>query len=130
MYKLVDVRISESVDEWIKATIDEYGRLDGAVNMAGIISRTMPISNETDEIWDRVLSVNCRGNFVCLRSQIRAMKDGGSIVSGPPQPQAAPLTPKDNRQRILTFDSRSLQQAFGAKWALQGTPHIVLAKQP
>ena len=33
----VDVRSSDSVDEWIKKTIDKFGRLDGAANIAGVV---------------------------------------------------------------------------------------------
>jgi NAD(P)-dependent dehydrogenase (short-subunit alcohol dehydrogenase family) len=33
----VDVRSSDSVDQWIKKTIDKFGRLDGAANLAGVI---------------------------------------------------------------------------------------------
>lgn len=33
----VDVRSSDSVDEWIKKTVEKFGRLDGAANLAGVI---------------------------------------------------------------------------------------------
>lgn len=38
MYNVVDVRNSEAVESWIADTIKRFGRIDGAVNMAGIIT--------------------------------------------------------------------------------------------
>ncbi|GIJ90600.1 hypothetical protein Asppvi_009561 [Aspergillus pseudoviridinutans] len=81
MYMVVDVRESKSVDAWIQSTVEKLGKLDGAVNMAGVISPAKPITEETDETWDFNFAVNARGIFFCLRAQLRAMSAGGSIVS-------------------------------------------------
>ena len=81
IYTVVDVRQSQSIDAWIKSTVDKLGKLDGAVNMAGVISPAKPITEETDETWDFNFNVNARGVFFCLRAQLRAMSAGGSIVS-------------------------------------------------
>lgn len=80
MYTIVDVRHSKSVDAWIKSTVEKLGKLDGAVNMAGVISPAKPITEETDETWNFNFDVNARGVFFCLRAQLSAMSDGGSIV--------------------------------------------------
>ncbi len=84
IYTVVDVRKSESVDAWIEKTTRELGRLDCAVNMAGIISPATPITEYSDSDWDNVFAVNARGVFNCLRAQLRVMT-GGSIVSGFPR---------------------------------------------
>lgn len=81
IYSVIDVRQSQSVDKWIDYTVDKLGKLDGAVNMAGIISPAQPITEITDETWDFNFAVNSRGVFFCLRAQLKAMKAGGSIVS-------------------------------------------------
>lgn len=78
---VVDVSKSDTVDAWIDRSVKDLGKLDGAVNFAGIISPFTTIADMTDETWNSILSVNARGVFACLRAQIRAMKDGGSIVS-------------------------------------------------
>jgi len=83
MYTVVDVRNSESIDAWIESTLQKLGRLDGAVNMAGVITQATPITEETDANWDFNFAVNARGVFFCLRAQLKAMKAGGSIVSYP-----------------------------------------------
>ncbi len=80
---VVDVRSSKSVDSWIESTVQKFGRLDGAVNMAGIITAATPVTEETDENWDFAFNVNARGVFFCIRAQLRAMGDGGSIVRTP-----------------------------------------------
>ncbi|KAE8366747.1 hypothetical protein BDV27DRAFT_170538 [Aspergillus caelatus] len=81
MYTVVDVRSSQSVDSWIKSTVEKLGKLDGAVNMAGVITPAKPITEETDETWDFNFAVNTRGVFFCLRAQLKVMTAGGSIVS-------------------------------------------------
>lgn len=81
MYTVVDVRDGEKVNAWIKSTVDKYGMLDGAVNMAGIITKATPVKDLTDADWDFSFAVNTKGVFNCLRAQLNAMQDGGSIVS-------------------------------------------------
>ncbi|KAI0596577.1 hypothetical protein F4775DRAFT_310204 [Biscogniauxia sp. FL1348] len=81
MYTVVDVSDSSSVDAWIRETVQRLGKLDGAVNMAGIMSPTVPVADMSDETWERIFGINTRGMFACLRAQIRAMSAGGSIVS-------------------------------------------------
>ncbi|KIW73452.1 hypothetical protein PV04_01569 [Phialophora macrospora] len=81
MYTVIDVRRSQSVDDWIASTVERLGRLDAAVNMAGIITPAKPVAEETDETWDFNFAVNTRGVFFCMRAEIKAMKAGGSIVS-------------------------------------------------
>lgn len=81
MIHVVDVRQSATIDVWIKATVEKFGKLDGAVNMAGTIMPATPITETSDDTWNFVFDVNTRGVFSCLRAQLRAMSDGGSIVS-------------------------------------------------
>ncbi|CAF3542666.1 unnamed protein product [Fusarium graminearum] len=81
IYQVVDVSKSESVNAWIKQTIDKFGKLDSAVNMAGIIAEPTPLTEYTDEVWDRMFAVNTRGVFNCLRAELKTITAGGSIVS-------------------------------------------------
>lgn len=81
MITTVDVRDGSAVNEWISQTVAKYGRLDGAVNMAGIITHATPIIETSDDDWKRTFEINVTGVFNCLRAQIRAMGDSGSIVS-------------------------------------------------
>lgn len=81
MKAVVDVSNSQSVDAWIQKTVQTLGKIDGAVNMAGVITPAVPITEQKVEAWDLVFAVNARGVFNCLKSQLRAMGPGGSIVS-------------------------------------------------
>lgn len=80
MYTAVDVRDSGQVDGWIQKTVDQLGRLDGAVNFAGICA-FQSIDETTDDIWKRTMDINATGVFNCMRAQLRRMKQGAAIVS-------------------------------------------------
>ena len=81
MATVIDVRDSKTIDAWIRSTVQALGKLDGAVNMAGIISPACPVTRMTDADWDFNFAVNARGVFSCIRAQVNAMPSGGSIVS-------------------------------------------------
>lgn len=78
---MVDVGDSKAVAAWIQQTVSDHGRLDSAVNLAGIIRVNHPLKDETDEAWARTMHINADGVFYCLRAELNVMKDGGSIVS-------------------------------------------------
>ncbi|KAE8380075.1 hypothetical protein BDV26DRAFT_258237 [Aspergillus bertholletiae] len=83
----VDVGSSASVDAWIEATVQRFGRLDGAANMAGMIGKnhgTGRLTEQDDEEWDRLLRVNLTGTMYCVRAQVRSISTTsgkGSIVN-------------------------------------------------
>ena len=56
-----DVRNIDQVHEWISKTVEKFGRLDGAANMAGIIG-AKPGSNfiaeQDEDDWDRIIGIN------------------------------------------------------------------------
>ncbi|KEF51129.1 uncharacterized protein A1O9_12852 [Exophiala aquamarina CBS 119918] len=82
--KVVDITKPEDVDNWITATISAFGRLDGAANIAAIFIESTAdggIAKMTDEVWHKVLGVNLTGLMHCLRAQLRAISDEGSIVN-------------------------------------------------
>lgn len=81
IYTVIDVTKSEEVNGWIERTVKELGKIDGAANMAGILAHPVPVTEHSDETWDRMFAVNTRGVFNCIRAELRAMGPGGSIVS-------------------------------------------------
>ncbi|KAM0185379.1 hypothetical protein ACHAPI_012216 [Fusarium lateritium] len=81
IYHVVDVSKSDSVNAWIQDTMRIFGKLDGAVNMAGIIAEPAPVKDYDDDIWDKMFAVNARGVFNCIRAELNAMSAGASIVS-------------------------------------------------
>ncbi|CAK7204836.1 putative secondary metabolism biosynthetic enzyme [Sporothrix eucalyptigena] len=81
MATVVDVRKGVEVEEWIKATVANYGHLDGGINLAGVVTDGVPIAEETDEHWDFLMDVNAKGVFNSMRAQLKHMNDGGAIVN-------------------------------------------------
>ncbi|KAF5598389.1 short-chain dehydrogenase reductase SDR [Fusarium pseudocircinatum] len=78
----VDVRDAASVEAWIDKTVEKFGKLDGAVNMAGVLGPShTSILDTAEKDLNFVMSVNVNGVFNCLKSQIKALKQGGAIVS-------------------------------------------------
>jgi NAD(P)-dependent dehydrogenase (short-subunit alcohol dehydrogenase family) len=59
------------------------GRLDGAHNNAGISGQIVSVAEDTEENWDRTLSVDLKGVWLCMKYQILQMlkQGGGSIVN-------------------------------------------------
>ncbi|KAI4229928.1 MAG: hypothetical protein L6R36_000437 [Xanthoria steineri] len=79
--KLVDVSSSQQVDAWIQETVSRFGKINGAANVAGIVGRDLnnTLAGDADEEdFDRVMAVNVKGTFNCLKAQLGAMKDQGS----------------------------------------------------
>lgn len=69
----VDVRRPDSVNGMIDAIEKEHGRLDIAVNNAGVVSLG-GINELSFDQWNEVLDVNLRGVFLCSQAEIRLMK--------------------------------------------------------
>ncbi|KAI1204275.1 3-alpha--hydroxysteroid dehydrogenase [Annulohypoxylon truncatum] len=78
----VDITDPKSVEEWVAATKEKFGRVNGCVNNAGIIGKDAgPITDLSLEEWKSVIDVNLTGLFTCLKYQLRAIADDGSIVN-------------------------------------------------
>jgi len=67
-----DVISSNDVEDMVKRTLAEFGRVDILINNAGILT-FKPFLELTDEDWDKTLNVNLRGQFLCARAAARVM---------------------------------------------------------
>lgn len=80
--KAIAVRCDVSDDGQVAAMVDravaEFGRLDAAFNNAGVMAHIAPIGESTREEWDRVIGINLRGVWSCMRSELRQMERQGS----------------------------------------------------
>lgn len=78
-----DVSKEKEVEAMVNKAIQTYGRLDCAHNNAGIDEPPMPFTEHTEEQWDRVIGVNLKGVFLCMKHEIKYMVDhgGGAIVN-------------------------------------------------
>jgi NAD(P)-dependent dehydrogenase (short-subunit alcohol dehydrogenase family) len=78
-----DVTSSDEVKAALDATIKAFGHLDVAFNNAGVEQDTKPLADLTEAEWDRVLGIDLRGMFLCLKHEIPLMlgNGGGAIVN-------------------------------------------------
>jgi NAD(P)-dependent dehydrogenase (short-subunit alcohol dehydrogenase family) len=80
---LGDVAMHADADRMVEATVARWGRLDVAVNNAGISgSRAATLAHLTpDEEWERVIAVNLSGVFWVARAAVRQMlAQGGGVI--------------------------------------------------
>lgn len=82
-YIRVDVSREIEVEAFIDEIIDTYGRIDCAFNNAGILPSSMPLAEISEEEFDKVISVDLKGVFLCMKHQVRYMlhAGGGAIVN-------------------------------------------------
>ena len=78
-----DVTQRDEVRALLKRTIETYGRLDCAFNNAGIDNPPNLITKLSEKDWDRVIDVNLKGVWLCMKYEIPHMvkQGGGAIVN-------------------------------------------------
>ena len=79
-----DVSKSVEVGALIDAVVRRYGRIDCAFNNAGIEGQTLHLADDTEENFDRVIAIDLKGVFLCMKYEIRQMLTqgtGGAIVN-------------------------------------------------
>jgi NAD(P)-dependent dehydrogenase (short-subunit alcohol dehydrogenase family) len=89
-----DVSNARDVEAMVAAIVADYGKLDFAVNNAGVDCEGAPLADVDDKMFDKVVGINLKGVFLCMKHEIRQMvKQGsgaivniGSINSFRPQP--------------------------------------------
>jgi NAD(P)-dependent dehydrogenase (short-subunit alcohol dehydrogenase family) len=79
----VDVTQEADIEAMVRSAVDAFGRLDCAVNNAGITGAASAIPDLSLEAWNRTLLVNLTGVFLCLKHEIPVMNEqgGGAIVN-------------------------------------------------
>lgn len=79
----VNVADSAAMERVCAQVVADFGRLDGAVNNAGISGPLVPLVETTDDHWASVIGVNLSGVFYSVRAEIPHMlaSGGGSIVN-------------------------------------------------
>lgn len=85
----VDVSNAAEVDDCVKATLEQFGRVDVLVNNAGVTKDGL-LMRMSDADWDLVVDINLKGTFLFTRAVARPMMKnkgadgapcGGSIVN-------------------------------------------------
>jgi NAD(P)-dependent dehydrogenase (short-subunit alcohol dehydrogenase family) len=78
-----DLTSGEDVQAALTKTVERFGRLDYAFNNAGAEQQPKPTADITEEEWDRIITINLKGVFLCLKYQIPLLLQhgGGAIVN-------------------------------------------------
>ena len=81
-YRRADVTALPEIEAVFELAEREFGRIDGLVTCAGIIT-TLPLLDVTGEEWDRVFAVNAKGTFFTVQAALRRMipRGRGRIVT-------------------------------------------------
>jgi NAD(P)-dependent dehydrogenase (short-subunit alcohol dehydrogenase family) len=84
LFVKADVSNAAEVDALVQRAVETFGRLDIAFNNAGIEGHWLPITEQSEQDWDRTIDINLKGVWLCLKYEIRQMLkqgDGGAIVN-------------------------------------------------
>src|SRR5947209_3069789 len=73
-----DVARAEEVAALVQGVLDAYGRLDFAHNNAGIEGPTMSMLRYPDDDFDRVMAVNVKGVWLCMKAELPRMLQQGA----------------------------------------------------
>ncbi len=78
-----DVSDQAQVAAMIDLAVKTYGRLDAAFNNAGIHCSATPMAETDDELFDRLININLRGAWNCMKGELRQMviQGRGAIVN-------------------------------------------------
>lgn len=79
----LDVTDPGSVDRILAELLETFGRLDAAVNNAGVSPPPQLVADYDDAVWDESIAVNLRGVYLCLSRELAHMvpRSHGSIVN-------------------------------------------------
>jgi NAD(P)-dependent dehydrogenase (short-subunit alcohol dehydrogenase family) len=73
-----DVADDEQVEAMVEKTVAAFGRLDAAYNNAGVQNALAETADATREDYDRVMAINLRGIWSCMKFELRQMRKQGS----------------------------------------------------
>jgi NAD(P)-dependent dehydrogenase (short-subunit alcohol dehydrogenase family) len=78
-----DVSVTRQVETMVNKTVETYGWIDCAFNNAGIEGRMANTVESTEENFDRIIAINLKGVWLCMKYQIPQMlkQGGGAIVN-------------------------------------------------
>jgi 2-dehydro-3-deoxy-L-rhamnonate dehydrogenase (NAD+) len=97
----LNVAEAASVRQAFEKVISETGRIDVLVNNAGIAGKAAPIADQTEDEWNRVISVNMTGVFLCTRAALPHMRQRqyGRVVN------IASIAGKEGNPNMVAYSS-------------------------
>jgi NAD(P)-dependent dehydrogenase (short-subunit alcohol dehydrogenase family) len=77
-----DVSNDGQVEAMVAQTVATFGRLDAAYNNAGVQNALAETADSTREDYDRVMAINLRGVWSCMKFELQQMRKQGSGAFG------------------------------------------------
>lgn len=76
-----NVTDGDTVRGLVQATIDQFGKLDCAVNNAGVEHQHMKLVEHDDDEFDRAIGINLKGVYLCMKYELKEMlKQGNGVI--------------------------------------------------
>lgn len=79
-----DVSLADDVKRMIDRTVEEYGKINYAINNSGVRSEHARLADSTEENWNSVIDINLKGIWLCMKYEIPELlknPEGGAIVN-------------------------------------------------
>jgi NAD(P)-dependent dehydrogenase (short-subunit alcohol dehydrogenase family) len=123
-----DVSISADVGRLVDHAITTYGRLDYAINNAGIEGGFAGITELEEGEWDRVLGINLKGTFLCMQKEARVMLAAwnGAVSDSGTTEDALTITSAEGINPLVATFRRTVTGAKGTL-VLTGNATVNLA---
>jgi len=81
LFTPIDVGDVESVKAAINATVAKFGRLDIALNNAGVGGQYHGIHDMPEDEWARIININLTGQFYCVKYELQQfLQQGGGVI--------------------------------------------------
>jgi NAD(P)-dependent dehydrogenase (short-subunit alcohol dehydrogenase family) len=82
LFVKTNVANAAEVEALTDKAVSHYGRIDCAVNGAAIEEECLPLAEGEDAQFDRIMNVNVKGVWLCMKSQLRRMErqEGGGVI--------------------------------------------------
>ena len=84
LFVKTNVSVAHDVEALLEKAVSHYGRIDVAVNGAAVEEEYLPLAEGEDDQFDRIMNVNVKGVWLCMKSQLRQMlkqEGGGTILN-------------------------------------------------
>ncbi|KAI7548891.1 NAD(P)-binding protein [Hortaea werneckii] len=81
MTKTVDVGSSHTCNDYVSETVARLGRLDYVLNCAGVNPTAYPLTETTDDYYNKLMDTNVKGTYSITRAAIPHLPAGGGIVN-------------------------------------------------
>lgn len=81
LFVRADVTRASEVQAVVGKVLERFGQLDFAVNNAGVQGPLLPTAEYEEEEFDRIVAVNLKGSWLCMKYELKAMRGGGAIVN-------------------------------------------------